>query len=107
MSDNYAAFTAEKDRLIDRLSGEKAFYMSKAKILSKTDVIPDSLYIEKDVKRGLRNANGTGVIVGLTKVGEVIGYEFDEQGNKITIDGKLYYRGYDVEDIFNNCVFNQ
>lgn len=104
MSDNYAAFTAEKDRLIDRLSGEKAFYMSKAKILSKTDVIPDSLYIEKDVKRGLRNANGTGVIVGLTKVGEVIGYEFDEQGNKITIDGKLYYRGYDVEDIFNSCV---
>ncbi len=104
MSDNYAAFTAENDKLIYRLSEEKAFYMSKAKILSKTDVIPDSLYIEKDVKRGLRNANGTGVIVGLTKVGEVIGYDFDEQGKKIPVDGKLYYRGFDVKDIFNNCV---
>ncbi|QAT43495.1 citrate/2-methylcitrate synthase [Aminipila luticellarii] len=104
MGDNYEAFTAENDRLIDKLSEEKAFYRSKAKILSKTDIIPDSLYIEKDVKRGLRNANGTGVIVGLTKVGDVIGYDFDEQGNKIAIDGKLYYRGYDVEDLFNNCV---
>nr|WP_246213232.1 citrate/2-methylcitrate synthase [Aminipila butyrica] len=104
MSDNYEAFTTEKERLIDRLSEEKAFCMSKARELNRTDIIPDSLYIEKDVKRGLRNANGTGVIVGLTKVGEVIGYEFDPQGNKIAIDGKLYYRGYDVEDIFNNCV---
>lgn len=104
MSENYTAFTAENDRLINLLSEEKAFYMSKAKLLNKADIIPDSLYIEKDVKRGLRNANGTGVIVGLTKVGEVIGYEFDENKDKIPIDGKLYYRGYDVKDIFNNFV---
>lgn len=104
MSNNFSVYTAEKDSLINRLLEEKAFYMSKAKILSKTDIIPDPLYIEKDVKRGLRNANGTGVVVGLTKVGEVIGYKFDESGNKIPIDGKLYYRGYDVKDIFNNCV---
>ncbi|MFV0515897.1 MAG: citrate/2-methylcitrate synthase [Aminipila sp.] len=104
MTDSYAALTAENGKLIDKLSEEKAFYMSKAKDLSRTDIIPDSLYIEKDVKRGLRNANGTGVVVGLTKVGDVVGYEFDDKGNKIAIDGKLYYRGYDVEDIFNNCV---
>ena len=56
------------------------------------------------VKRGLRNANGTGVVVGLTRVGDVEGYRITPFGEKIPTEGKLYYRGIDVEDIVNNCL---
>ena len=53
-------------------------------------------------KRGLRNADGTGVLAGLTNICDVVGYEKDENGNIIPIDGKLYYRGYDVAEILND-----
>jgi len=56
------------------------------------------LYKKFNVKRGLRNEDGTGVLVGLTSVGEVHGYIIDE-GEKKAIPGKLYYRGIDVEEI--------
>jgi citrate synthase len=56
------------------------------------------LYDKYNVKRGLRNADGSGVLVGLTRVGDVHGYIIDE-GEKVAIDGKLFYRGVDVEDI--------
>ena len=60
--------------------------------------IDNDLYEKYNVKRGLRNADGTGVLVGLTRVGQVHGYIVDE-GEKIAVPGKLYYRGIDVEDI--------
>ncbi|MDR0540177.1 MAG: citrate/2-methylcitrate synthase [Spirochaetaceae bacterium] len=60
------------------------------------------LYDKYNVKRGLRNADGTGVLVGLTNVGEVHGYMVSE-GEKIAIDGKLFYRGIDVEDIVHHA----
>jgi citrate synthase len=66
--------------------------------------IDPSLYGRWDVKRGLRNANGSGVVVGLTRVGDVQGYEVNERGEKLPIAGKLFYRGVDVEDIVNNCI---
>ncbi len=69
------------------------------KILSERDSIPNELYIENDVKRGLRNSNGTGVVVGLTHISEVLGYKFDERGKKIPAEGRLYYRGYNIEDL--------
>jgi citrate synthase len=50
----------------------------------------------------LRNADGTGVLVGLTRIGDVHGYIMDE-GEKIPVDGKLYYRGVDVEDLVRNA----
>ena len=53
-----------------------------------------------NLKRGLRNADGTGVLVGFTKVGSVQGYMV-EDGAPVPIPGKLYYRGYDVMDIVN------
>ena len=52
-----------------------------------------------DVKRGLRNEDGTGVLVGLTRIGNVVGYERVPGGGLKPIPGKLFYRGYDVEDI--------
>jgi citrate synthase len=60
--------------------------------------IDSELFEKFDVKRGLRNADGTGVLVGLTKIGEVVGYKKD--GDKvIAIPGRLLYRGIDIEDI--------
>lgn len=51
-----------------------------------------------DIKRGLRNANGTGVLVGLTKVASVNGYRV-EDGVKIPVDGSLTYRGYELKEL--------
>ncbi|GHT79486.1 citrate synthase [Spirochaetia bacterium] len=68
-----------------------------SKILGN-DFIDAELYDRFNVKRGLRNADGTGVLVGLTRIGDVHGYIMDE-GEKVAVDGKLYYRGIDVEDL--------
>ena len=80
------------------------FFKTSAKILSGRTLIDNQLYIDNDVKRGLRNANGTGVVVGLTNISEVRGYSIDEDGNKVPQEGKLFYRGYDIEDLVNNCI---
>ncbi len=60
--------------------------------------IDNSLFERWDVKRGLRNADGTGVLVGLTNIGDVVGYS-KEDGRVVPIPGKLFYRGIDLEDI--------
>ena len=60
--------------------------------------IDNELFTKYNVKRGLRNEDGTGVLVGLTKIGNVVGYERTEEGLK-PIPGKLVYRGYDLDDI--------
>ena len=62
------------------------------------DWIDPALYRKYGVKRGLRNDNGTGVLVGLTTIGNVHGYVMNE-GEKQAIPGELYYRGIDVRDI--------
>jgi len=64
--------------------------------------IDSDLYNKYSVKRGLRNSNGSGVLVGLTKVGDVHGYLLDE-GEKIADDGVLRYRGINVNDIVEGC----
>lgn len=80
------------------------FLDSSAQILKENDKIDPDLYIKNNVKRGLRNSNGTGVVVGLTKIGDVRGYEVDSSGKKVPMEGKLYYRGYNIEDIVQNCI---
>ena len=64
--------------------------------------IPGHYYSEYNVKRGLRNPDGTGVLAGLTAIGEVHGYVLDE-GTKAPIEGKLRYRGISIGDIVENC----
>lgn len=64
--------------------------------------IDRELYNRYSVKRGLRNSNGSGVLVGLTKIGDVHGYLLDE-GEKRAIDGELRYRGINVTDIAEGC----
>ena len=60
--------------------------------------IDQNLYQEYDVKRGLRDSNGNGVLTGLTEISDVIGYKY-EGGRKIPADGELYYQGYNVADM--------
>ena len=57
--------------------------------------IDQNLYAEYDVKRGLRDSNGKGVLTGLTEISDVVAYT-TENGRKIPADGKLYFQGYDV-----------
>lgn len=83
---------------------QQDFLDNSAKLIEKNDKIDPDLYIKNNVKRGLRNSNGTGVVVGLTRIGDVRGYETDASGNKIPIEGKLYYRGYSIEDLVQNCI---
>ncbi len=60
--------------------------------------ISGHLYKEYNVKKGLRNENGTGVRVGLTRISDVVGYAF-ENGEKVSAPGELYYRGYRLADL--------
>ncbi|MDR1220795.1 MAG: citrate/2-methylcitrate synthase [Treponema sp.] len=66
--------------------------------LTSNDYIDVGLYDKYNVKRGLRNADGSGVLVGLTRVGEVHGYIVIEGENQ-AVDGQLFYRGINVEEI--------
>ena len=84
---------------------EDLFVRDRVMLLRENnDDIDQSLYDKYNVKVGLRNKNGTGVCVGLTRIADVHGYSLDEEGNKIPEPGKLYYRGIDVEDIVENCM---
>lgn len=56
------------------------------------------LYEEYDVKRGLRDANGKGVLTGLTEISDVVSYK-TVGGRKIPAEGSLYYQGYNVNDL--------
>ena len=57
------------------------------------------LFKKLDVKRGLRNEDGTGVLVGLTNIGNVVGYERLDDGSIQPVEGRLYFRGYEVKDL--------
>ncbi len=66
--------------------------------LENNNQIPPEYYDLYSVKRGLRNADGTGVVAGITKVCNVHGYLISE-GERIPHDGELTYRGYNVESL--------
>ena len=66
-------------------------------ISRSNNYIDPDLYAKYNVKRGLRNSDGTGVLVGLTEVGDVHAYIIDEN-EIVPIEGRLYYRGIDVYD---------
>ena len=59
-----------------------------------------NLYTLSNAKRGLRNADGTGVVAGLTRISNVHGYLVDEY-ERVPVDGGLYYRGINVRDIIS------
>ncbi len=80
--------TAEEADLISRL----------APTAEDADNIDPALFARYNVKRGLRNSDGSGVLVGLTTIGEVHGYIIDEN-EKRPVEGRLRYRGIELEDL--------
>ncbi len=60
--------------------------------------IPKELFDKYGVKRGLRNADFSGVLVGLTHIGNVVGYD-NVDGQLVPTHGQLYYRGYELKDL--------
>lgn len=69
----------------------------------KSSIINNELYIQYDVKRGLRDISGKGVLAGLTEIADVIGTEI-KNGKLCSIEGKLMYRGIDVNEIIDGFV---
>ncbi len=63
--------------------------------------IPNYLYKKYNVKKGLRNEDGTGVLIALTKVADVVGYVKNSNNTKINIPGKLFYRGISIEELYS------
>mgnify|MGYP003408775378 CR=1 FL=1 len=71
--------TMKKEYLIYKLSDE----------IKNTCKIPNEAFQQYGVKRGLRNEDGSGVLVGLTNIGNVVGYERDKDGNIISCPGAI------------------
>lgn len=71
--------------------------------LLESNTIPQEYFSLFNIKRGLRNPDGTGVMAGLTKVCSVEGYYIDD-GEKTAKEGKLYYRGYSLNKLVDACV---
>ena len=85
------------------VNSRNEFLKNLSYLTESNDPIDTSLYQKFDVKRGLRYSDGRGVLVGLTRIGDVVGYDVDKDGNKFAVPGKLIYRGYNVEDIVRDC----
>jgi len=74
------------------------FFSRLEKSVKESCQIDTELFEKFEVKRGLRNKDGTGVLVGLTNIGDVVGYK--KEGDKVVaIPGRLLYRGIDIVDI--------
>jgi len=74
------------------------FFSQLEESVRKSCQIESELFEKFEVKRGLRNSDGSGVLVGLTKIGDVVGYK-KEDGKVVAVPGRLLYRGIDIEDI--------
>ncbi len=80
-------------------------YMAeKAVICEENCRIDYKLYDEYGVKKGLRDKNGMGVLAGLTNISHIQAYDTNENGEKVPCDGKLLYRGYNVNDLVRGFV---
>lgn len=86
-------FTGKEHLLAENLAHDVAEY---------SQIEPD-LFDKYQVKRGLRNIDGTGVMAGLTNICNVHGYLIND-GERVADDGQLTYRGIDIQDIVNGCL---
>ena len=77
---------------------DKSDFEELVKECTASGIIDQNLYTEYDVKRGLRDSNGNGVLTGLTEISDVLGNQ-SVHGRKIPVDGELYFQGYNVEEI--------
>ena len=88
--------------MTDTVKKELKYVEKLAKTSGPSAKITAELYQQHDVKRGLRYNDGRGVLVGLTNVGDVVGYEMIN-GVKTPVPGRLIYRGYDVEELVRDA----
>jgi citrate synthase len=86
----------QKGRGVSEFERQYLDDLTRKSVTSST--IDPQLYHKYNVKRGLRNADGTGVLVGLTSIGDVHGYIIDE-GEKVPVEGRLRYRGIELDEI--------
>lgn len=73
-----------------------------AELSRKSDLIDSELFTRFDVKRGLRDLNGKGVLTGLTHISDIVATK-EVNGEMVPADGELYYRGYNVKDLISGC----
>jgi citrate synthase len=83
--------------------GNWEFLQNLCAIYTSHNQIDPQNFEKYKVKRGLRNADGTGVVAGLTLIGNVHGYLLNE-GEKMPVEGRLTYRGIDVAEIVESCI---
>lgn len=88
-------------QMMELTTVEKSAFEELVKECTRSGSIDSSLYVEYDVKRGLRDSNGNGVLTGLTEISDVIGTK-SEHGRKVPVDGQLFYQGYNVEEIVDD-----
>lgn len=80
------------------------YVKSLADISDANHGIKQEMYAENDVKRGLRDINGKGVVAGLTEVSAVIQHKTLPNGETVPCDGELRYRGINVRDLVNGFI---
>ena len=85
------------------VNSSRDFIESLCGEFQRNNQINPSYYEKWDVKRGLRNADGTGVMVGVTQIGNVRGY-YMQDGERVPMDGQLIYRGIRVTDLIHGFV---
>lgn len=84
--------------LNDELTEELEYLLNEC---MRSGEINQGLYIEYDVKRGLRDSNGNGVLTGLTEISDVVSSKI-EGGRKVPDEGALFYQGYDVREVIDD-----
>jgi len=82
----------KKEMCVDEKFGKLVEYSMRS---GKIDV---QLYAEYDVKRGLRDTGGKGVLTGLTEISDVVSFGYVD-GERVPIQGELYYQGVNVQDL--------
>ena len=80
------------------------FMKRMSEVCVKNSTIDASLYEKHNVKRGLRDVDGTGVVAGLTEISEINAYHADENGQRVECEGELFYRGIPIKELINGFV---
>lgn len=83
----------------DIFVADEAFFKELSTLANENNWIDPELYKDSGAKQGLRNVDGTGVLIGFSRVGEVQAYSQNEKGEKIPMEGRLYYRGIEINEL--------
>ncbi len=89
----------------EKVVARYAPWMDKmSEVCVRNNHIEPSLYQKHNVKRGLRDIDGTGVVAGLTEISEINSFYIDENGNRVEREGELFYRGIPIRDLVDGFI---